>query len=88
MKEKEDTNVMKGLRAIIALLPLLLKLVLVFLKYKRITKKRRKVFKRTLKKEGLPEDVVEKLLNDLPELKIRDMLSKKGIGLNFLKTRY
>ncbi len=83
--QKEDTKVLKAVRALVTTLPLLLKLGLVVLKYKRLAKKREKVFKKTLRKEGLNDDVVENLVEDLPELKLRDLLSGKSGSLNFLK---
>ncbi len=83
--EKEDTKVLKAVRALITTLPLLLRLGLIVLKYKRLAKKREKVFKKTLRKEGLNDDVVENLVEDLPELKLRDLLSGKSRSFNLLK---
>lgn len=65
-----------AVKAIVALLPLLLKLSLVILKYKRAVKKREKIFRRTFKKEGLPPEVIDKLCDDLPEITIREMVGQ------------
>jgi len=76
MKNREgDRKPLLAVKALVASLPLLLKIVLIYLKYKRATKKREKIFKKTLKGEGLEEEVADKLAEDLPEVRIRDLLS-------------
>ncbi|MFW5953226.1 MAG: hypothetical protein ACOCSJ_03595 [Candidatus Natronoplasma sp.] len=76
---KRDGKPLLAVKALVASLPLLLKIALVYLKYKRITKKRKKIFEKTLKKEGLDEKVAEKLSDELPEINIRDFFSN-GVG--------
>ncbi len=76
-KGKRDGKPLLALKVLVASLPLLLKISLVYLKYKRATKKRVKIFKKTLKKEGVEERVAEKLAKELPEIKIKDFLSNR-----------
>jgi len=74
---KGDRKPLLVVKALVAFLPLLLKIALVYLKYKRATKKREKIFKKTLKKEGVEDRVAEKLVEELPEIRIRDFLSNR-----------
>lgn len=74
-KRKRDRDPLSAVRVLVAVLPFLLRLSLVLLKYKRAAKKREKVFKKTLRKEGLEEEVVDKLCDDLPEISIRGLIS-------------
>ncbi len=76
---KGDRKPLLVVKALVAFLPLLLKIALVYLKYKRATKKREKIFKKTLKKEGVDDKVAEKLSDELPEIRVRDFLSN-GLG--------
>lgn len=82
-KGKRDGKPLIALKVLVSSLPLLFKLLLVFLSYKRAAKKRKKIFKKTLKREGLEDPVAEELSDDLPELNIRDLLSNRGNGFNF-----
>ncbi|MFP3872097.1 MAG: hypothetical protein ACOC55_05050 [Candidatus Natronoplasma sp.] len=82
---KEDTKVLRGVRALVTIIPFLLRLALTFLKYKRAEKKRKKIFKKTLRKEGLNKEVAEKLADELPDLKIRDVIKERSGGFNPLK---
>ncbi len=75
MGKKKDGKPLLAVKVLVAALPLILRISLVFLKYKRAAKKREKVFRKTLKKEGLEKEVVEKLVEDLPELSVRDFIS-------------
>ncbi|MEF8874093.1 MAG: hypothetical protein V5A88_05425 [Candidatus Thermoplasmatota archaeon] len=77
-EKRRDRKPLIVVRALVASLPLILKLVLVFLKYKRAAKKRKKLFRKTLKKEGLDDQVAERLSNELPELRIREMMKDGG----------
>ncbi len=77
-ESRRDRKPLLVVRALATSLPLILKLVLLFLRYKRASKKRKKIFKKTLKKEGLDPQVAEDLSNELPELKIRDMVESGG----------
>ena len=78
MKEgKRDGKPLLALKVLVASLPLLLKIALVYLKFKRATKKREKILRKTLKKEGVEDRVAEKLVEELPEISIRDFLSNK-----------
>jgi len=74
---KGDRKPLLVVKALVAFLPLLLKIALVYLKYKRATKKREKIFKKTLKKEGVEDRVAEKLTEGLPEISVRDILSNR-----------
>ena len=74
---KRDGKPLLAVKVLVASLPLILKIALIYLKYKRATKKRKKVFSKTLKKEGVEDRVAEKLTEELPEIKIRDLLSNR-----------
>jgi len=74
--KRRDRKPLIAVKALVAFLPLILKLVLLFLKYKRFAKKREKVFRKTLKKEGVEKEVAEKLVEDLPDLNIKNFISK------------
>ena len=76
---KRDGKPLLAVKVLVASLPLLLKIALVYLKYKRATKKRKKIFKKTLKKEGVEGRVAEKLVDELPEIRIKDFISN-GVG--------
>lgn len=67
-KKKRDGKPLLAVKMLVAALPFILRIILVFLKYKRAAKKREKIFRKTLKKEGLEKEVVEKLVEDLPKL--------------------
>jgi len=75
---KGDRKPLLLVKALVVSLPLILKISLIYLKYKRATKKRKKVFNKTLKREGIEDQVAEKLTKELPEIKIRDLLSNRG----------
>jgi len=74
---KRDGKPLLAVKVLVASLPLLLKIALVYLKFKRATKKREKIFRKTLKKEGVDDQVAEKLAEELPEIRIRDFLSNR-----------
>ncbi len=74
-ENKEDGKPLLAVKVLAASLPLILRISLIFLKYKRAAKKREKIFRKTLKKEGLDKEIVNKLTDDLPELSVRDLIS-------------
>lgn len=75
MEDKEkDTKVLRAVRVFVTSLPLLLRLGLLFLKFKRLSKKRRKVFRKTLRKEDVPPEIVDKLVEDLHEVRLREII--------------
>ncbi len=70
-----DEKPLRVLRILVVSLPLILKIALVYLKYKRTTKKRNKSFKKTLNAEGVEDRVAEKLTEGLPVISFREILS-------------
>ena len=73
--------------AVASALPLILKVFMVYLGLKRAQKKRVRVFRKTLKKSGMPQDVVDRLTDELKDISIRDLLSKTS-GITDLKDLY
>lgn len=61
-------------------LPVILKIGWVYLKYKRKVNKRQKIIKKTLKKEGVEDWMVEELCDEMKPISIRDMLSSSGLS--------
>ncbi len=82
-KGEKDTKVLRTVRASVPFIPLFLKLSFTMLKYKRAAKKRRKIFKKTLVKEGLEKEVAKRLSDELEDVSIRKMVSEKGGDLFF-----
>ncbi len=79
MSEEKDSGVLIAVRFIVLLLPMIFKLGIIYLRYKRAMKKREKVFRKTLKKEGVPKQVREDLVDELEDLSLSEMLSKAGV---------
>lgn len=77
-EKRRDRKPLIAVKALVMSLPLILKLVLIFLKYKKAAKKRKKIFRKTLKKEGLDDQVAERLSDELPQLRLREMMKSEG----------
>lgn len=74
MKEEEG-DAIKFVKVVVYLLPLVLKLVILYLRFKRIQKKKRKAFKKVLRKEGLDKETAESLTDELQEIDFKSIIS-------------
>ncbi|MGM0405649.1 MAG: hypothetical protein ACQEQM_05865 [Thermoplasmatota archaeon] len=74
MKE-EDRAPVKVVRIIALLLPLLLKLILVYLKYKKRVSRKEKYLRKELKKVGMEKHQVDEMCGDIQSMTLKDMLS-------------
>ena len=82
---EEDQHPVFMLAVIIATaLPLLFKLGLVYLKYKRKVKKREKYLKKELKKAGMKKDMRDDLCNDMGVISLSEMLNAANLDKNKL----
>lgn len=79
MKDKEDHGVLKAVRVGAVVLPFALKLGWSYLKLKRKMNKRRKIFRRRLKKEGVDDWVIDALCEEMEDISLRKMLSSGDI---------
>ncbi len=88
-QEEGDRAPLIFVAALATALPLILKLVFVYLRFKRRQKKRRKIFRKTFKKAGMEPYMIDQLCEDMQDISLRDLISKKtdipGIGdfINF-----
>lgn len=87
---EEDQCPVKMMAVIITIaIPLMFKLGLVYLKYKRKVRKREKYLRKELKKAGMERDMINDLCEDMNVLSLSDMmgaanLSKKNMFGNIL----
>ncbi|MFO7992090.1 MAG: hypothetical protein R6U61_07360 [Thermoplasmata archaeon] len=78
MSDEEDHGVLKAVKIGTLVLPLVFKLGFTVLKLKRRQKKKIKVFRKTLIKNGMDRETAERLSQEIPELRIREMVSEFG----------
>lgn len=63
-------------RLVILLIPLILKIIWIYLGYKRKLKKRRRIFKKSFKKAGMDKEIMRGLMAELQEIRFRDIVGK------------
>ena len=80
MSDQEDRTPLKVVKIGAFALPVIMKVGWVYLKYKRSVKKRQKILKKTLKKEGMEGWMVEDMCDEMEPITLRDMLSSSGIS--------
>ncbi len=80
MSEKDQSPVFMLAVIIATALPLLLKLGLVYLKYKRKVKKREKYLRKELNKAGMEKEKIDDLCEDMNVISISDMLSAANLN--------
>jgi len=85
MEDKEDRAPVKIVRIFALLLPLLFKLILVYLRYKRRVKKKERYLRIELKKAGMEKSRIEELCSEIQVLSLRDLFSTAGIDRDFTK---
>lgn len=77
---KEESDVMSAVKVIAALIllltPLILKVGWLYLALRRRSNKKRKIFRKTMKKEGMDKETIEKLLSEMEDISLRDIISK------------
>ncbi len=78
MGDEEDHGVLQAVKIGTSVLPIVLKLGFTVLKLKRRQKKKIKVFRKTLIKEGMDKEMAERLSQEIPEFRIREMVSEFG----------
>ncbi len=79
-REEGDRAPLVFVKALVHVLPLLFKLPLLYLRLKRKQNKRRKIFKKNLRASGMDSEIVKKLIGELNDISLRDILSKAGMG--------
>ncbi|MFO8110107.1 MAG: hypothetical protein R6U17_06285 [Thermoplasmata archaeon] len=78
-KEEGDRAPLVLVVLVASALPLLFKLLLLYLGLKRTQNKRRRVFRKALKKNGMDDKMVDRLCDEIKDISLRDILSKTGI---------
>lgn len=80
--EKEDRAPLQVVRIVGLVLPLLFKLALLYLKYKRSVKIKEKMMKKELKKVGMTDEMVKGLCSDIETITIKNILTmREGTNL-------
>jgi len=78
---EEDQCPVKMMAVIVTTtIPLLFKLGLVYLKYKRRVRKREKYLRKELKKAGMEKDMINDLCEDMNVLSLSDMMGAANIS--------
>jgi len=80
MSEKDQSPVFMLAVIIATALPLLFKLGLVYLKYKRKVKKREKYLRKELNKAGMEKEKIDDLCEDMNVISISDMLNATNLN--------
>lgn len=77
----EDQCPVKMMAVIITtVIPLMFKLGLVYLKYKRKVRKRERYLRKELKKAGMEKDMIDDLCEDMNVLSLSDMMGAANIN--------
>ncbi len=89
MSEEDQCPVKMMAVIIITAIPLIFKLGLVYLKYKRKVRKREKYLRKELKKAGMEKGMIDEICEDMNVLSLSDMmgaanLNKKSMFGNIL----
>ncbi len=86
-KDGESEDVVKILVTLVVLfLPLLIKLFFVYAGYKRRVKRRRRIFRKALKKEGIDNDTVKRLCGEIEDISLRELVGKFSGDMPFLSS--
>lgn len=85
MSEEKERCPVKMMAVIITTaIPLMFKLGLVYLKYKRKVKKREKCLRKELKKAGMEKNMIDDLCEDINVLSLSDMMGAANLNKNNL----
>ncbi len=75
---KEDSDVMSTVKVIAALIllltPLLFKVAWLYLALKRKSKKKRRIFRKTMKKEGMDKETIDALCSEMEDISLREFI--------------
>lgn len=78
MEQEEDRAPLQIVRIVVSVLPLMLKLGVLYLKYKRRVKRREKILRKELARAGMDDWMIEGLCEDMDTISIRDFMSIAG----------
>ncbi len=75
---EEDSDVMSAVKVIATFIllstPLILKVAWLYLALKRKSKKRRRIFRKTMKREGMDKETIEALCSEMDDISLRDFI--------------
>ena len=78
MDQEEDRTPLKIVKIMASVLPLLLKIGLLYLSYKKRVKKRDKIMKKELRRVGMDKKMIDEMCKNLDVITIRDLMSMGG----------